>query len=399
MHSSIYAPILVKEEQADGSLMVTGLATDDTLDADEQICDPEWLESAMPSWFKYGNIREQHSNIAAGVATDYKQDGSRHYITAKIVDKNSIAKLKANVLKGFSIGIRNPRVQTDKDAAGGRIVDGEIVEVSIVDRPANPSAILELAKSIGGEMHRFESFTEKREFTTEQREEAADEGAAMPDGSFPILTRADLRNAIQAFGRAKDKEAVRAHIVRRARALDAEDMIPDAWKADKEAVMDEKEMPEDKMDEGKMDDDMEKETEAEEAKESESMEEKEDGDDAKAEDSEKEDEVEESEEHEETEMEMLGRLMDAVARIEGFLAALDKTEDREDMGKSIKALDERVSKVEKSASNGPARTVVKAAPAVAPMEDKAAMYRAKAAATSDPALAEGYLLLAAEMTK
>jgi hypothetical protein len=71
----------------------------------------------------------------------------------------------------------------------------------------------------------------------------------------------------------------------------------------------------------------------------------------------------------------------------------------EDIGKSVKALDERVSKVEKSASRGPVRTVVKAAPALdetAIKAAKAADYRAKAAAISDPALAQGYLLLAHE---
>jgi hypothetical protein len=71
----------------------------------------------------------------------------------------------------------------------------------------------------------------------------------------------------------------------------------------------------------------------------------------------------------------------------------------EDIGKSVKALDERVSKVEKSASRGPVRTVVKAAPTVDENQvkaDKAAYYRAQAASSSDPALANGYLLLAAE---
>jgi hypothetical protein len=55
--------------------------------------------------------------------------------------------------------------------------------------------------------------------------------------------------------------------------------------------------------------------------------------------------------------------------------------------------------VEKSASRGPVRTVVKAAAApdqTAIKAAKAAEYRAKAAACSDPALAEGYLLLAHE---
>ena len=57
--TSVYAPILKKERQSDGTLLVTGIATDDTLDVDDQICDPAWLERAMPAWFEFGNIRDE----------------------------------------------------------------------------------------------------------------------------------------------------------------------------------------------------------------------------------------------------------------------------------------------------------------------------------------------------
>jgi len=78
----------------------------------------------------------------------------------------------------------------------------------------------------------------KREFSQEERDKAADAGESMPDGSFPIKTTADLKNAIQAFGRAKNKAKVKAHIKTRAKALGAEGMLPDSWKdgADKALV-------------------------------------------------------------------------------------------------------------------------------------------------------------------
>lgn len=61
------------------------------------------------------------------------------------------------------------------------------------------------------------------------RERLAETGEALPDGSFPIRNRGDLRNAIQAFGRARqeDRRKVANHIRRRARALDAAEMLPD----------------------------------------------------------------------------------------------------------------------------------------------------------------------------
>lgn len=78
-----------------------------------------------------------------------------------------------------------------------------------------------------GHNHGIEVIT-KREFSGEQRASAAESGAAMPDGSYPIETLEDLKNAISAFGRAKDQAAVARHIKRRARALDATNLLPDS---------------------------------------------------------------------------------------------------------------------------------------------------------------------------
>ena len=69
----------------------------------------------------------------------------------------------------------------------------------------------------------------KRAYSEEARGELASKGMAMPDGSFPIKDEADLRNAIQAYGRAKDKEAAKAHIIKRAMKLGREDLIPMNW--------------------------------------------------------------------------------------------------------------------------------------------------------------------------
>jgi len=164
-NATAFAEIIKFEDKADGTLLVYGKATDDTLDSDQQVCDPAWLSKAMPDWFKYGNIREQHSQIAAGVATEYEAKGSQHFITAHVVDPSSVTKVKAGVLKGFSIGIRGARVAKDNKALGGRIVDGEIVEVSLVDRPANPSCTLVMAKSIGNEVVQVEELNETKTIT------------------------------------------------------------------------------------------------------------------------------------------------------------------------------------------------------------------------------------------
>jgi hypothetical protein len=228
-NTTVYSAILKMDEQPDGTLMVYGKATDPTIDSDEQICDPAWLKTAMPEWFKWGNVREQHGSTAAGVATEYKADGNNHMIGVHVVDAGSVAKVKAGVLKGFSIGIRGARVAKDNKAAGGRIIDGQIVEVSLVDRPANPSCTLVVAKTIGTELTQVEELEEKREVSDTEREHLANVGNAMPDESYPIKTVEDLRNAISSYGRAKDPAAVKQHIINRARELGAENELPEGW--------------------------------------------------------------------------------------------------------------------------------------------------------------------------
>lgn len=151
-YTNSYASIVKYDKNEDGTLMVYGKATDDTLDLDSQICDPAWLDSAMPAWFKSGgNVREMHGPSAAGVAKEYESKSDGHFIGVLVVDPLAAKKVETGVYQGFSIGIKSPRVVRDQKAANGRIIDGQIIEVSLVDRPANPSAKLILAKAIEGE--------------------------------------------------------------------------------------------------------------------------------------------------------------------------------------------------------------------------------------------------------
>lgn len=72
-------------------------------------------------------------------------------------------------------------------------------------------------------------------YSADQLRDMLAKGQAMrnPDGepSYPIADKEDLRKAIQAVGRGKgDHGKIRQHIIKRAKALGAMDMIPDDWK-------------------------------------------------------------------------------------------------------------------------------------------------------------------------
>jgi hypothetical protein len=73
--------------------------------------------------------------------------------------------------------------------------------------------VLELARDVG----------------QKERKDLADKGKALPDGSFPIKTVQDLKNAIQAVGRAKNPAAAKAHIKKMAKKLGADGLIPEGW--------------------------------------------------------------------------------------------------------------------------------------------------------------------------
>lgn len=69
----------------------------------------------------------------------------------------------------------------------------------------------------------------KRMYSDDEREKMSESGMALEDGSFPIKDVEDLKNAIQAYGRAKDKDKAKAHIIKRAMDLNSEDLIPENW--------------------------------------------------------------------------------------------------------------------------------------------------------------------------
>jgi hypothetical protein len=74
---------------------------------------------------------------------------------------------------------------------------------------------------------------EKAKNDTADREKKAASGAAMPDGSYPIASEADLGKAIRAVGRGgASHNAIRRHIITRARSLGASSKIPDNWNSD-----------------------------------------------------------------------------------------------------------------------------------------------------------------------
>lgn len=66
-------------------------------------------------------------------------------------------------------------------------------------------------------------------WTHEKRSEAARDGRALPDGSYPIDDVEDLKKALQSYGRASNPHVTKRHIIKRANLLASLGLLPSGW--------------------------------------------------------------------------------------------------------------------------------------------------------------------------
>jgi len=137
----LFAPIAKLDET---QRLVFGYASTETLDSQGEIVRKEAIEAALPDYMRFANIREMHQPSAVGVAREAELDDKGLHLAAKIVDDEAWQKVVEGVYKGFSIGGR----VTARDAEAKHVITGvDLLEISLVDRPANPEAVIELFKA------------------------------------------------------------------------------------------------------------------------------------------------------------------------------------------------------------------------------------------------------------
>lgn len=141
----LYADISKTEEQDDGTIKVWGYASSEVTDSDGETVTADAMKAALPGYMKFGAVREMHQAKAAGTAIEANvEDDGRTFFGAHVVDSEAVKKVKANVYKGFSIGGK----VTERDEMNKAIIKGlNLVEISLVDRPANPEAVFTMYKA------------------------------------------------------------------------------------------------------------------------------------------------------------------------------------------------------------------------------------------------------------
>jgi hypothetical protein len=165
-----------------------------------------------------------------------------HQLTNDVLQVKSALENKTMISFGEAADIAVKSVEGDIIAVEPDVFEGFDVYAVEIDGINGKS--YDVFVSLDGEVLGYDEYTQeeaseieaeaaeialKRAYTEESRNAMAKAGQALPDGSYPIKDEADLRNAIQAYGRAKDKTAAKAHIMKRALALGLEDLIPMNW--------------------------------------------------------------------------------------------------------------------------------------------------------------------------
>lgn len=105
------------------------------------------MEAATADYLKFANVREMHRASAVGTCK-VEWDDTGALMTAEIVDDAAWDKVQKGVYKGFSVGVKPRRV---KRAAGNKteVLEGTWFETSLVDRPADPESMFEIARAEG----------------------------------------------------------------------------------------------------------------------------------------------------------------------------------------------------------------------------------------------------------
>jgi len=188
---------------------------DETPDRAGEVCDYATAKPAFEAWSaslekasggkSLGNIRGQHSNIAAGKLIEITFDDMAKQIgfVAKIVDDNEWKKVDEGVYTGFSPG--GKYAKRWQDGLHKRYTP-DVRELSIVDVPCNPSAIFTMVKADGTEETREFVLAKAYEPGNEATRERSETLAKVAGGvakDFVVKARAELiaENADEALAK------------------------------------------------------------------------------------------------------------------------------------------------------------------------------------------------------
>lgn len=204
--------------------VVTGVFTSEALDSQDEIVAYDGIVKAVEEYKKWMNIREMHQASAVGIGLEIRTDSvaRKAMIDVRIVDDNAWKKVAAGVYKGFSIGgkiLKEGRRFIDQLNKTVRVIEEILLlEISVVDRPANPDATFSVFKRNQGSGMEVTTLAENEETT-----KAAGAQTSPPTDNAVKSTEADLQKAelvTKVADLAKKHDELKAEFVKRFEALE-----------------------------------------------------------------------------------------------------------------------------------------------------------------------------------
>jgi hypothetical protein len=141
----IYGEITKIEPLDDGTIRVTGVASTGAVDDADETVLPDAMKAALPAYMRFGALREMHGLSAAGstLKAEVGDDGVTR-IETHVVDPVAVRKVQMGVYRGFSIGGK----VLARDPSDRKVITKlKLNEISLVDRPCNPEAVIDMWKA------------------------------------------------------------------------------------------------------------------------------------------------------------------------------------------------------------------------------------------------------------
>lgn len=141
------------EVKEDGSIKIKGYASTPDVDRYDDIVNPKAFKEAIEGYMKNPVVLLGHdANKVIGQVVDYSIDGKGLEVTAVLTNDidNCFKNIVDKNLRGFSIGfICKAWGYKDEGSKQIREITAlDLIEISVVSTPANPSALFTLSKSI-----------------------------------------------------------------------------------------------------------------------------------------------------------------------------------------------------------------------------------------------------------
>lgn len=221
------------------ALRIEGYAAGFDRDREGEAFMPGVFEKGFQKYFERNPVLcyHHHTDQALGIVEEAKLDGKGMFVKARLDDPEPgtpladvYNKVKSGTIKGFSVGGIFQRRMTPK---GMRIHAADVAEISVTPVPMEPGSLFELAgKAFGSEETLDEGLAalEALSVALDELEGKAYDGGYLRRDRPTINTPGDIAKAVdRACGGVEEEIALREYLIREAKVLDCENLIPANW--------------------------------------------------------------------------------------------------------------------------------------------------------------------------